>query len=78
MMNLVQGNFIGTDNTGKAKLGNTLVGVVLASKASNNTIGGAAAPPAGLGNVISGNGSDGSASPITSPTGTTSRAISSA
>jgi CSLREA domain-containing protein len=58
-MNLVQGNFIGTDNTGMAKLSNTLVGVVIASKANNNTIGGAGAPPTGLGNVISGNGSDG-------------------
>ncbi|HWP45948.1 MAG TPA: FG-GAP-like repeat-containing protein [Candidatus Limnocylindrales bacterium] len=54
--NLIQGNFIGTDSTGTIALGNTSHGVVLASSASNNTIGGTAN---GAGNVIAFNGSDG-------------------
>ena len=49
--NVVQGNFIGTDATGSADLGNTLSGVSIIS-APNNTVGGA---QAGEGNVISGN-----------------------
>ena len=49
--NLVQGNFIGTDATGSAALGNA-VGVELGSDAPGNTIGGVAA---GAGNLISGN-----------------------
>jgi hypothetical protein len=52
--NLVTGNYIGTDATGTAPLGNNL-GVTLYSTASN-TIGGAAP---GAGNVVSGNSSGG-------------------
>lgn len=52
-MNVVQGNFIGTDITGTLDRGNTLSGV-LVTAASGNTIGGAAA---GARNIISGNGS---------------------
>ena len=50
--NLVAGNFIGTDLTGTKALGNKLVGVEIADRAWNNTIGGTAA---GDRNVISGN-----------------------
>lgn len=50
--NVVQGNYIGTDITGTADLGNDGAGV-LVSSVSNNFIGG---PAAGAGNVISGNG----------------------
>jgi titin len=49
--NVVQGNYIGTDFTGPAGLGNASTGVFI--DAPNNTIGGTA-PRAG--NVISGNG----------------------
>ncbi len=53
--NLVAGNFIGTDITGKLAIGN-LQGVVLDAGASNNTIGGLTTTPGtGAGNVISGN-----------------------
>jgi parallel beta-helix repeat protein len=52
--NVIAGNYIGTDATGAAKLGNTRYGVYLA--AANNRIGGSAA---GEGNVISGNGQGG-------------------
>jgi parallel beta-helix repeat protein len=48
--NVVEGNFIGTDATGTAKLGNTSLGVYIG--ASNNTVGGTAA---GAGNIISAN-----------------------
>jgi uncharacterized repeat protein (TIGR01451 family) len=54
--NVVQGNFIGTDASGTAALGNTLDGVFIFDNASNNTIGGTAA---GARNVISGNGNNG-------------------
>jgi hypothetical protein len=50
--NLVLGNFIGTDVTGTAALGNGSDGVRLVTLASRNTIGGTAA---GAGNLISGN-----------------------
>src|SRR5262249_29848581 len=50
--NLVQGNFIGTDATGKAPLGNAGSGVLLLN-ASNDTIGGTTA---GARNIISANG----------------------
>jgi hypothetical protein len=50
--NVVQGNYIGTDATGNADLGNTNTGVAIFGGADNNTIGGTAA---GEGNVISGN-----------------------
>lgn len=53
--NLVQGNYIGTDVTGTAKLGNTSSGIRF-QFATNNTIGGT--DPA-AGNLISGNGSNG-------------------
>jgi parallel beta-helix repeat protein len=52
--NLVQGNQIGTDVTGTAKLGN-FHGVVI-DRAANNTVGGTTA---GAGNVVSGNTIDG-------------------
>ncbi|MDQ3545275.1 MAG: right-handed parallel beta-helix repeat-containing protein [Verrucomicrobiota bacterium] len=53
--NLVQGNFIGTDVTGKIALGNSGTGVVV-QNAGTNTIGGSTST---AGNVISGNGDDG-------------------
>ena len=54
-VNLVQGNFIGTDQSGLKPLGNGLDGVRL-DGASNYTIGGTAA---GAGNVISANSGNG-------------------
>ncbi len=54
--NFVQGNRIGTTITGTVALGNLGAGVRLESNATNNTIGGATA---GMGNLISGNGTDG-------------------
>lgn len=55
--NLVQGNFIGTDVTGTADLGNYGSGVVIFySGSSSNTIGGTTT---GAGNVISGNDKSG-------------------
>ena len=56
MGNAVAGNYIGTDKTGAAALGNGIDGVQLDPGADNNTIGGTAA---GAGNLISGNGRDG-------------------
>lgn len=53
--NVVEGNYIGTDVTGEASVGNTQNGVALVRNA-NNTVGGIAA---GAGNVISGNDGDG-------------------
>jgi hypothetical protein len=53
--NKVQGNYIGTDKTGAANLGNTGAGVSI-SGAINNTIGGTT--PAAR-NIISGNGAGG-------------------
>jgi titin len=53
--NLVQGNFIGTDLTGNAALGNTNRGVAIV-RSPNVTVGGSTA---GAGNVISGNGAGG-------------------
>ena len=50
--NLVQGNYIGTDNAGSAARANTSAGVVIANGSTNNVIGGTAA---GEGNLISGN-----------------------
>ncbi|MGO9600207.1 MAG: Calx-beta domain-containing protein [Isosphaeraceae bacterium] len=49
MFNLVEGNLIGTDITGKVPLGNEVNGVIVSTGASNNTIGGTAA---GAGNTI--------------------------
>lgn len=51
--NRLWGNFVGTDATGLAALGNT-TGIVITG--SNNSIGG---PSAGQGNLISGNSGDG-------------------
>jgi photosystem II stability/assembly factor-like uncharacterized protein len=53
--NLVEGNYIGTDATGTAALGNGGNGVLITT-ASNNTVGGTAA---GAGNVIAFSGGDG-------------------
>jgi hypothetical protein len=54
--NLIQGNIIGLNAAGNAKLGNTNAGVWLHSGAAHNTIGGLVA---GAGNVVSGNGGHG-------------------
>jgi CSLREA domain-containing protein len=54
--NIIQGNFIGTDGTGAADLGNTSVGVVIGAGASDNLVGGT---EAGARNIISGNDSAG-------------------
>ncbi len=54
--NEVAGNYIGTDATGQNDLGNSRMGVVLWSSASNSIIGGTAE---GASNVISGNDSYG-------------------
>ena len=56
MGNRVQGNFIGTDVTGTAALGNDDWGVIIAAGASNNTIGGIARE---AGNTIAFNHFDG-------------------
>jgi len=53
--NHVEGNFIGTDVSGKAALGNAIDGVLI-SGSSNNTIGGTAT---GDRNIISGNSANG-------------------
>ena len=53
--NFLQGNFIGTDVTGIAPLGNSQGGVVVIAS-NNNTVGGAAA---GAGNIIAFNGGAG-------------------
>ncbi len=50
--NLVQGNLVGTDATGKLSLTNRRAGVLVYQAGAGNTIGGAAA---GAGNVVSGN-----------------------
>jgi hypothetical protein len=47
--NVVLGNYIGTDITGLVRLGNELIGVLIASPAHNNTIGG---PTPDVGNKI--------------------------
>jgi hypothetical protein len=54
--NEVQGNYIGTDASGTAALGNSQVGVLLRAGATGNTIGGTTAAAR---NVISANGHDG-------------------
>lgn len=55
-LNLVQGNFIGTDATGTSIVANASDGVRIVTTSINNSIGGSAT---GAGNVLSGNGSDG-------------------
>jgi hypothetical protein len=52
----VQGNYIGTDATGTAALGNGATGVTVNANATNNTIGGTAP---GSGNLIANNASHG-------------------
>src|SRR5262249_19176139 len=54
--NVVEGNFIGTDQAGRAGLGNGVDGVEIAAGASGNTIGGTTP---GAANVIAGNASEG-------------------
>src|SRR5262249_29260046 len=54
--NIVEGNFIGTNVTAAAALGNALDGVGIFLGATGNTVGGTVA---GAGNVIPGNGADG-------------------
>jgi hypothetical protein len=54
--NLVQGNYIGTNDGGSAPLANIGDGVSVSDGANNNTIGGTSAA---AGNIISGNGRDG-------------------
>jgi hypothetical protein len=51
----VEGNYVGTDRSGEADLGNTGSGIV-AEGANNNSIGGTTA---GAGNLVSGNGGNG-------------------
>jgi CSLREA domain-containing protein len=58
-LNLVQGNFIGTDQAGTIALGNLGNGVSILNGAATNAVGGAGVPVAGLGNLISGNTGDG-------------------
>ena len=53
--NVIQGNYIGTNITGTAALGNGTVGILL-QNAAGNTVGGSAS---GAGNVVSGNGGTG-------------------
>lgn len=55
-VNVVEGNFIGTNADGSSALGNTFHGVVITSSARDNVIGGTTAPER---NVISANGQDG-------------------
>ena len=50
--NVIEGNYIGTDATGTAALGNGEAGVAMVQGASENTIGGT---ESGAGNVLSGN-----------------------
>src|SRR5205809_1108758 len=51
--NTIQGNFIGTNASGNAALGNGAHGIMLYGNATGNLIGGSAA---GAGNVIAANG----------------------
>jgi hypothetical protein len=53
---LVEGNYIGTDEAGTAALGNVQNGISIFGGGASNTIGGTAV---GAGNLISGNGWDG-------------------
>ncbi len=54
--NTLQGNYIGTNASGTAAIGNSATGVHITANASGNTIGGVAA---GAGNLISGNANSG-------------------
>jgi parallel beta-helix repeat protein len=54
--NLIEGDYLGTDLTGLAGLGNGTNGIEIATGSDQNTIGGLTATPGtGAGNVISGN-----------------------
>jgi CSLREA domain-containing protein len=64
--NVVLGNYIGTDVTGTAPLGNTGPGVVFNAGSGNNTIGGSAA---GSGNLIAFNNRDGVRLAVTAGSG---------
>ncbi|ETX07607.1 MAG: hypothetical protein ETSY2_10265 [Candidatus Entotheonella gemina] len=64
----VEGNFIGTDMTGMAPLGNTVEGIVIGNSAINTVIGGSVS---GAGNLISANLGDGVSMWGNSTTGTT-------
>ena len=55
-LNIIQGNYIGTDKDGTAPLANSSTGVYILDGAQNNTIGGTAT---GEGNTIAYNGADG-------------------
>ena len=66
--NLVEGNYIGTDVTGKIALGNTNNGVNIQLNASGNTVGGVAS---GAGNVIAA----GAASGVVIQSGATSNLV---
>jgi hypothetical protein len=54
--NVVEGNYVGTEITGTAAVGNTAADVQIAGGATGNTVGGTSSA---AGNVLSGNGSDG-------------------
>lgn len=54
--NVISGNYIGTNLSGTADMGNTFLGVGLAGGAQNNLVGG---DTPGKRNIISGNGEDG-------------------
>jgi parallel beta-helix repeat protein len=54
--NMIQGNYIGTDVSGRLPLGNARDGIEIINAGSNNTVGGTIA---GAGNLISGNNDNG-------------------
>lgn len=56
-VNIIRGNYIGTDATGTVAIGNGLTGIVLTGDASSNIVGGDST--AGEGNLISGNANSG-------------------
>jgi len=64
--NVVEGDFIGTDSAGGASLGNSGNGILIASGATDNTIGGTLA---GARDVISGNTYSGIAIEVSGTTG---------
>ncbi|MCP4361101.1 MAG: PKD domain-containing protein, partial [Chloroflexi bacterium] len=57
MSNTIQGNYIGTDNSGTLPISNLLHGIEIRQGANNNLIGGNRA--SGAGNLLSGNGNHG-------------------
>ena len=66
--NVVRGNWIGTDATGSADLGNTLAGVLISDGAKNNVVGGTSALDR---NIISGNDEEGVSIKLFGTTGNT-------